>query len=109
MCMRPSIEPTLFSLGMPDEAGGGAAPIISGTISYKDTFQQANLGDWKMCSTFYRNGGSVKPARRRTSLHIPHQRNKISRPIPDDGSVPRWYGYGCHQIRQRVHPHAGVE
>lgn len=60
MCMRPSIEATLSSLDMPDEAGGGASPIISGTFSYEDTFQQANLGDWEMCSTFYRNGGSVE-------------------------------------------------
>lgn len=57
-CMRPNMDARVSWDKVITERGGIPMSLVSGTISYEKTFEEAALKDWALCSSFQRLDGS---------------------------------------------------
>lgn len=60
VCMRPSMDAQVSFTIVIGELGDMPSTSISGTISYENTFEEANLNDWTMCSSFQRSDDTIQ-------------------------------------------------
>lgn len=57
MCMRPDMDAQISWHGITPQSSTDIRTSISGTISYDNTFEEAALGNWTLCSSVQYAGG----------------------------------------------------